>query len=91
MNTYLQFLTSVLNNADPIERNLQNVAIWEYKNAYSRRVPIQSYINGKWVTTGYRNEQVNHHCQYKTALSNDKVVDGNYEGTGCGFLSPKVK
>ncbi len=66
-------------------------AVWLYKDSYINRVPIQSFRNGKWITTGYRSERVHVNCTYTAALNKGRVVSGIYEGNSCGRIAPKLK
>jgi protein involved in sex pheromone biosynthesis len=66
-------------------------AIWQFQSSYTRSVPIQQYINGKWVTRGYRTEQVNVDCTYTASLNSGRVTNSKYEGNSCGRYAPKLK
>jgi len=66
-------------------------AIWQYHNSYTNRVPIQNYINGTWVTVGYRNEQVNLDCTYTASLRAGRVQTGTYDGNSCDRFAPKLE
>ena len=65
-------------------------AIWQYSNSYSKNVPIQHYINGRWITTGYRTQQVNVDCTYTATLRAGRVQTSTYEGNSCGRYAPKL-
>jgi len=65
-------------------------AIWQYSNSYSKSVPIQHYINGRWVTTGYRTQQVNVDCTYTATLSAGRVKTSTYQGNSCVRFAPKL-
>lgn len=66
-------------------------AVWMYQNSYTNRVPIQSYLNGAWVTTGYRTEQVRLKCTYTATLSAGRIKNSIYDGNSCARYSPKLK
>lgn len=65
-------------------------AVWLYRQGFSNRVPIQSYINGSWVTTGYRTEQGERYCTFTTGLESRRIVSTNYEGNSCERYAPKL-
>lgn len=66
-------------------------AVWMYQNSFTNRVPTQSYINGTWVTTGYRTEQVRLRCTYTATLSEGRIKTSHYDGNSCQKYSPKIK
>jgi protein involved in sex pheromone biosynthesis len=66
-------------------------AVWIYQHSYTNRVPIQSYINGAWITTGYRSEQVRLNCTYTAKLNAGLIKTSTYDGNSCARYSPKLK
>lgn len=66
-------------------------AIWQYKNTYRNRVPIQHYMNGKWITSGYRTETVKQICTYTATLSAGRITASTYAGNSCTRLAPKLR
>ncbi len=66
-------------------------AVWLYKDSYIDRTPIQSFINGKWVTTGYSNQRVHVNCEYTAALSKGRILSSVYVGNSCGRFAPSIK
>lgn len=66
-------------------------AIWQYKNSYVDRVPIQHYMNGKWITSGYRNQTVNLDCKYTATLSAGRIKTSTYVGNSCNGFAPKIR
>lgn len=66
-------------------------AIWQFSSSYSKSVPITHYMNGKWVTTGYRSQQVNVDCTYTATLSAGRIKTSTYKGNSCGRFAPQLK
>ena len=66
-------------------------AIWQFSSSYSKSVPITHYMNGKWVTTGYRSQQVNVDCTYTATLSAGRIKTSTYRGNSCGRFAPKLE
>ncbi|KAB7610397.1 hypothetical protein F9L33_13935 [Amylibacter sp. SFDW26] len=66
-------------------------AVWVYKDTYIDRTPIQSFRNGKWITTGYRNQRVYVNCKYTASLSKGRVNSSVYDGNSCNRFAPKIK
>lgn len=74
---------------EPTQRD-KSKATWTYKNSYINRVPIQHYMNGKWITTGYRNETVQVNCTFVATLNSGRVIKSDYEGNRCKRFAPKL-
>ncbi|MCP5073958.1 MAG: hypothetical protein GY947_11775 [Rhodobacteraceae bacterium] len=66
-------------------------ATWIYKHTAVHRVPIQHFINGYWITTGYRTERTRYHCVFRAKLKNNRVIASDIQGTGCHNLAPSLK
>ena len=62
---------------------------WQYTYSYTSRQPIQYYMNGKWVTSGYRNINEYSECSYTALASQGKIISGKVTGglTACKMLS----
>ena len=67
----------------------QEQAVWNYRFTHSVRIPLQSYMNGRWVTHGYRTEYTDLHCVYTATLSQGRVDTSVFEGNGCHRLKPR--
>ncbi|WP_350333458.1 hypothetical protein [Coralliovum pocilloporae] len=65
---------------------------WQVREPYTRREPIQSYINGKWVTTGYRSIASQLTCTYEAKVKRGVIVDGELYGSpsACRSLSARL-
>lgn len=62
---------------------------WQYTYSYTTRQPIQHYMNGKWITSGYRNINEYSECSYTALVSHGKIMAGKVTGglTACKMLS----
>lgn len=83
-------LSSVEEAIGPAANSNAVQAVWSYENTRTVREPIQSYINGNWVTKGYRNKIVNDACIYTATLNAGIVVSSAYEGNSCLRFAPKL-
>jgi outer membrane protein assembly factor BamE (lipoprotein component of BamABCDE complex) len=66
-------------------------AIWQYNSSYTRSEPITQFINGNWITVGYRNVPVNVGCTFTATLSAGRVKTSTYAGNRCERYAPKLK
>ncbi|KAB7613727.1 hypothetical protein F9L33_10155 [Amylibacter sp. SFDW26] len=73
----------------PIEYD-STKAIWKYEETYKRKIPLQSFVNGTWITTGYRSEEISIDCTYTAQLENDYIQSSHYSGNSCARLYPKI-
>ncbi|MCP5073959.1 MAG: hypothetical protein GY947_11780 [Rhodobacteraceae bacterium] len=71
----------------PISRT-KTQAIWEHRDSYVVRHPIQEFWNGRWVLVGFDNQVVNQHCILTANLQRGIVVSSEFHGTGCVHLVP---
>jgi len=69
----------------------RNIARWISNTSTVNRIPISHYMNGVWVTTGYRNERIELHCKFTATLSKGRVVAADYQGNDCNRFAPRLK
>ncbi|PWE34104.1 hypothetical protein DDZ14_02815 [Maritimibacter sp. 55A14] len=65
-------------------------AIWTYERISTNRVPVQHYINGRYVTIGFRTERIRYHCTYTAALNAGRIASSQYDGNNCYPFAPKL-
>lgn len=54
---------------------------WSYQYEVTTREPVQSYIDGQWVTRYYRVERHRLKCTFYVTVVKDIVVAGELEGS----------
>jgi hypothetical protein len=83
-------LAYVIESIGQPKNQTSNSAIWSYKRQSISREPIQHYVNGKWVITGYRNQNFTYACRFVATLSEGAVVDVDYSGNLCTPYAPPL-